>query len=270
MRKLFLPLICFLLLAFVSSTSGVIIIRTSPPAGGGGGDMCSSCPDDAAGGDLMCDDFEGTGFVCSGWDTHSTIYDADNTPTGSWACNETNSQNLEITYQDGDRVDYDFGRTTSPNYAVFYFKVTSESMSNGGEVPVAFGRDQDNTLYVWILYIAQDGSGNLYFYMSNRNDSNGYTDKNVGSPTTYTLGDEVRVRIDHDATAGSGTSTYYIKVGSASEDTVSFTEDETDDNEHFGHIAFGWGGADDDYTAEYDFLRVDDDTMPAACSGDSY
>jgi hypothetical protein len=232
-------------------------------------DMCSSCPDAAAGADICCEDFEGTGYVCSNWDAYFDV-DPDNTPTGSWTCNETNSQNLEVLFEEYDRLTR-YLHNTSPTYAVWYFKVTAESLNNGGYTYIGVGRDQDDSLYVYFFRMEQDSSGNLFFSISQRNDSNGYTNKTVGSgPTFYTLGDEVRVRVAHDATAGSGTSTWYVKVGSASEDTIAFTEDETDDNEHFGHVQFGYQDTQTDYTIEYDFIRFDDDTMPAACSGDSY
>lgn len=274
MKKIIVLILFVILFAFPSNNqAGIVIMRTrDAPAAGY---LCSSCPDGAAGGDLVCDDFEGTGYVCDGTPTWAENLDGgviveDHSPTGSWTCTNTNDQNLYMEYVGADHVQVATGRTSSPNYAVFYFKITLESLGNNSETYIGYGRDQDDTLGVYILTFAQDGSGNLYFRIGSRQDDNSYTYKTVGTNYYYTVGEEVRVRIDHDATAGSGTATYYFRIEGETEQTVSFTEDEVDDNEHLGYVGFGYVYGDTNYTIEVDFLRVDDDTMPTACSGDSY
>ena len=269
MKKYLLLLFTFIFIIFSYSDAGIVILRTREvPI------MCSSCPDGAAGGDLLCEDAEGTGAVCDSSPTWtdgvgSGSVDWDNTPTGSWTCSETNAQNLEIAFVSADHTKTSVLHSSSPTYGVFYFKILSESINDSEDAFIFLVMDDGLSYYIVRFQLMQT-SGNLWFRISQRNDSNGWTDKTDMSSDYYTVGTEVRVRFNHDATSGTGTATWYVKIGSGSEHTISFSEDDTDDGEHFGQLILGYTGADSDWTGEFDFIRFDDDTMPAACSGDSY
>jgi len=245
---------------------------SAPPAASA---LCDACPDAANGGDVLCEDFEPTGYECAGWSEtlDGGTIDEDNVPTGSWTCTNDDTKNISIATSGATYDILDTGSEIVHSYGVIYFKVLAESIPNSGESEIFFLRSVSNTIA--IVRLSQEADGDLFFEVSQRDDSNTidtYLDfgASEGTPDIYTLGQEVRVRWDHDSTATTGIGTWYVKVGANAERTLSFNAAETDDNEGFQQIGLIYVLDDSNLTVEFNNIRVDDDTMPAACAGDSY
>ena len=265
MKKLILLLITlsFLVVSADANYYGVIARKNAVSA------FCDSYPDAANGADVLCEDFEPTGYGETWVETlNGGTIDEDNTPTGTWTCTETDTKNVSLVASGATRTIGDFGSEVAHSYGLFYFKVLAESVPNSNNTAILYPI-YDGAGYAGIIRLDQDGSGNLSLSIGQRTDADGTDYKSVGSSVYLTVGDEIRVQWDHDSTTGSGTSTWKVRIEGESEETVTFTENETDDGHGFRYFIVGDVIDNDNFTIEVNNIRVDDDTAPPLCNGDS-
>lgn len=108
MRRLFFTLICFLFLAFVSSTGArmnMLVVAGAPADS----EYCSACPDDTNNADLLCEDANGASGRCT-WtevidDQGAINYSV--SAGSNWECTDLGSEVIEIDVSDlnaGDAV----------------------------------------------------------------------------------------------------------------------------------------------------------------------
>ncbi len=151
----------------------------------GASDHCTSCnPGDPA--DVMCEDFEGTGYLCSGWtETEGTgSIDADATHSGTLDCTDKGSQAVEIQLSTGTAcyVRWDNGSEETEANFQWYFNIVSENLADGQNFIV--GKIQDGSNVDMCYWRLQQVSGQLQILVRVKNTSDGWTDGSTYNVST--------------------------------------------------------------------------------------
>jgi hypothetical protein len=226
-------------------------------------DACAACPSDADGGDIACEDWEGSD-ICS-WSTGTTdcvsTYPKDMAHSGTLSCDDKGSQALEIKYNttDTDAECYkklDASTTKTKGYLQFYLNLIDSNVSTGA---------------IDLFYAVSASGGLLNLYASIQSDST-YKLKldyyNTASSwstliSTNTLNENqsYRIRIPYDTDTGNVS----LKVDDTVNSGVGLSNARDPRYFYFGTTdAIGYTKAGADFQIEN--FKFDDDTEPPACA----
>lgn len=262
-KKLLIPI--FVLLFYVSVHAGMVIgnYYTSVAV-----DACSSCPSDSDEADVLCEDFDETGALCSWTESveGTNTYDDDNSHGGTYSCNDKGPYDLLVdwTYGQGNALAYIGTSTESHAYVMVDFRVVSSSLDASSErfALLALSNEGDTCVRVWLTY---DGSKLIletYHYDGSSYDTtSGSTEITIGTWYTMTIewssGSLVELKLD--TVAGGSPSTEVSDSSSIGTRNV---------NRIYLGAVNAWNDdteAGDAVSVEFDRLKIDDDTMPSQC-----
>ena len=142
MKRLFISIFFFIFLAIssyiaVNAHAGMVIGDWYSAAV----DACSACPSDTYNGDVLCEDFDATGSLCTLADNvgGTNTWDADNSHTGTYNCNDSGLYDLKViwTYDQGQACKrFDIGSEKSSIFVRFDFYITSVDLDSSNSLPL--------------------------------------------------------------------------------------------------------------------------------------
>lgn len=274
-RILLVILLLFGLYGYAFGAAGVDTVDTpagvdtvSSPASvdgvtmaGGVLDHCSACT--VADADVVCEDFEGAGYLCTVcgaapcWaesvnGTGAVNEDAAHSPALG-TCTDEGSQALSITVDPGqvNETCYNIGSAKNAVYVKFY--VTYQRAAVAGNKVEHLALQNSSGTHKAKLYFLRSGTD--YQWRLNY-DAGAWGDDDS---TTTTFADNTWYKVELTL---SGTS-ISVDINDSTEMSVA-DYDGTD----IQYICFGDndGDSDEDETFQVDNVKVDDDTMPGDCS----
>ena len=246
----------------IAGASTCIVVRR-----GVVGDHCDSCPDAANGADVRCEDFEGTGYLCTGWaetiDGANSI-DKDAAHSGALSCTDKGSGAFEFTIDESGGETGEDARAqvtitaTGTLHKVYYFNIVSEDLVDGEQIGLMDFRS-GGTFVAGISFIHTSGNLRTYTQWRKDDDTNQYSlgGTNIVVGTCYKL----------DVSYISGTSVD-VELNDVSQTAISAnvkTLDVTIIGIGAHDILSGATGK--TVVVQLDNMRWDDDTLPSDCAG---
>jgi len=263
LKKIIFPIIGLLLgITFIVwAGTNPYILGTSGP---GVAAHCASCnPGDPA--DIMCEDFEGTvgeGTTCTWIDDHDANPDHSDpnaTHVAGFACTDKGNYALQVDMDtNGDQFTYtDLGVGKPTAYYQWYMVVISEEIEDEDREELAYlSIVTDMTVMAVRMAIVQAIGGQISLRIEYREDG-----AFSFYEWEYTLGTWFRIGIFHD-TIGDVFELWLDGVRVVNDTDAG---DKQRDPRYIG-LGSQVSTAVDAVVAQYDNLRVDDDTMPPACT----
>jgi hypothetical protein len=281
MRRLLLTLLVVLSVCSYLQADEVIFAKKKAAAA----NYCTACPDATGGADVLCEVPDGTADGLCGW---TVVESGGATGDVNMAATPDNSPSLgctdiPMTYvmsftktntNAGSLYAYK-GCSATANYIQFYVKFTAEGLANTEEFAVfalAQNASSPGILYrsaYWALY--QDNSGNLKMFLT-YHQAAGWSNGVDSISSTLSLDTWYGVRIKFLDPSGGGSDNIqwwmdYSNNGSWTEVTnnTGLTLDRPIENAFFG-VGDPQSGGSKTQTYYVTGLKIDDDTMPTACT----
>ena len=231
-------------------------------------DACSACPSDSDSGDMICEDFEGSGNICT-WTEDiggTNTGDDDNSHGGTYSCNDRGLVGIKFIYDfdQGNANFYKAGFSDTTVKAMMDFRIISHTLEDTeGVTMIAFSDGSDYSLEVIINY----DTDHLELFTRYIDDGAswdsiaGTTEVVIG--TWYTLTAEwvstASILVKLDSIAGGSPSTEATDTSNIGAQTVTTV--------HIG-VQDAWGRnveSGDTASFELDRIKIDDDTLPSQC-----
>jgi hypothetical protein len=275
MKRILQTILCLLLLfslttgamsedklAWLNVATGVGSSTPSAVAG-----ACSACPSDSDGGDLLCEDFEGTGNLCTLTENNdSNVLDDDYSHGGTYDCDDKGSQALrayDADFQFNDTYMLK-GFTSNANvYARTDFRFVQTDMA-ASEGVTFFALNGPTNIPVRIYLYNNAGT-----WILRSNHYNGVDYTNTNGTTAITLGTWYTMTVLWES--GSELRISLGEIGGPLNEEIDPATIGTNNvNTVYFGIMGSWttGLESGEYIEiEYDNVKVDDDTMPGPCNG---
>ena len=240
--------------------------------------FCDSCPDAAGGADLICEDFEGTGYTCTGWaETIGTdnTFDEDATPASGFSCTETNIETLEYKIDEsvtGDEDAYAVKAIAASNnvYAKTYYVLTSDLTMNAGNEFGIIGFFNGISVEVQVQIEAQ-GSGDYKIAVIYRDSSALQFPGSANSSVVFN--EDQHIKIDLEWIRNTSVKVWVnddleLEVCASGCVITETAADKDIDNIYLGSTdAQAAVSAPDIVISQIANTKIDDDTMPPDCEG---
>lgn len=233
------------------------ILGAGAVTGGGGesgGNACSACPSDTDGGDVFCEDFEGS-YVCTvpAWTetfSGSSTLNEEASHPGSLACTDKGSYAL---YINRGNQPCNINRTFTAEtlfYTNFYFYLDSESVSAWGLIGVAEFEGSGSETFSVLIEEQGDTTYRIRFR---------YWNGSTYDTAQTTLALDTWYRVSAKWQSGTNFSGWIDGVEVVNDSTGIGTR--SVDKSYYGDSGTS-SGAHESY---YDIMKADDDTLPGAC-----